>query len=328
MSPSQQPTPFVLIVGREFDPHVDQLLVMLRQLGVDCLRWRAETFPRESGLTLETAGGDSRGTLRTDGREVDLRSIRSVWYRRMAPPDLPDHLTDEERRFTVSEARAAFDGMCRVCDWFWVSHPDRVRVAGSKMLQLKAAAELGFRVPRTLVTNEPDRVREFFQANGGSVIYKPFNSGFFAGTQKVCYTTPLAVKDLDSLDLIRLTPGLFQENVAKKYELRVTVIGHTVFATEIHSQAHAGATDDWRAVETDELIHRPHRLPAAVESRCLAFLEHFGLAYGAMDFIVTPDDDYVFLENNPGGQFGWLEDKTGEPMTATLARMLIAGAVT
>ncbi len=46
-----------------------------------------------------------------------------------------------------------------------------------------------------------------------------------------------------------------------------------------------------------------------------------------MDFIVTPDGDYVFLENNVGGQFGWLEDMTGEPMTATLARMLVAGKV-
>lgn len=327
MSPSTPREPFVLIVGREFDPHVDQMLVMLHQLGIGCLRWRIETFPRESGLTLETVGGDHAGCLRIDGREVDLRSVRSVWYRRMAPPDLPSHLTDEERRFAVGEARAALEGLARVCDWFWVNHPDKAKIAGSKMLQLKIAAELGFRIPRTLVTNEPEKVRDFFHANRGAVIYKPFNSGFFAGTQKVCYTTPLAAKDLDNLDLIRLTPGLFQENVAKKLEVRVTAIGRTVFATEIHSQAHAGAADDWRAVETSELLHRPHRLPAAIEGRCLAFLERFGLAYGAMDFIVTPAGEYVFLENNPAGQFGWLEDMTGEPMTATLARMLIAGTI-
>ena len=317
--------PRILIVCREFDPHVDQMVVMLRQLGIDCLRWIVESFPRDASLTVESDGAGFAGILKTPGWEADLRSVRSVWYRRSAPPDLPGTLKEEERRFATSEARAAFDGLCRVTDWFWVNHPDRVRVAGSKMLQLKVAAELGFRIPRTLVSNDPDAVRRFFRAHGGRIIYKPFNSGFFAGTQKVCYTTPLAERDLANLDLIRLTPGLFQENLAKRFEVRVTIIGRTVFATKIDSQSRPEAAQDWREAETDDLPHVPHRLPAEIESRCLAFLDRFGLAYGAMDFIVTPEGDYVFLENNPSGQFGWIEDRTGEPMTATLARMLIAG---
>lgn len=325
--PNAADDPRILIVSRAFDPHADQMVVLLKQWGIPCLRWVAEAFPGESTLSVEIDGGKVRRRLRTPSWEADLASIRSVWFRRTASPDLPAHLGEDERRFAVAETRAAFDGLCRTTDWFWVNHPDRNRIAGSKMLQLKAAAELGFRIPRTLVSNDPETVRGFYRDCRGALIYKPFNSGFFADTQKVCYTTPLGEQEIARLDLIRLTPGLFQENVPKSYELRVTIIGRTVFATEIHSQALEEARDDWRAADVEDLRHVPHSLPAAVETRCLAFLERFGLAYGAMDFIVTPDGDYVFLENNAGGQFGWLEDKTGEPMTATLARMLIAGEI-
>lgn len=317
----------VLIISREFDPHADQMVVLLKQWGVPCFRWVTEAFPRDSTLSFTTDGTAVTGSLRTEGWEIDLASIRSVWYRRRASPVLPPGLSDDESRFAETETRAAFDGLCRTAGWFWVNHPDRNRVAGSKMLQLKAAGELGFRIPRTLVTNDPGKVREFHRLCGGAVIYKPFNSGFFADSQKVCYTTPLQGPDLERLDLIRLTPGLFQENVPKRFELRVTIIGRRVFATEIHSQGRDLSRDDWRAADVEDLRHVPHRLPGELERRCVAFLERFGLAYGAMDFIVTPDGDYVFLENNVGGQFGWLEDRTGEPMTATLARMLVAGKV-
>ena len=318
----------ILIVSNEFDPHVDQMLVMLRELGIECLRWTINSFPLGSSARLETKdGGGYGGRLQTAAWEIDLQAVRSVWYRRMAPPDLPGHLTEEELRFARSEVRAAIDGVFRVFDWFWVNHPDRVRIAGSKPLQLKIAEEIGFRIPNTLLTNDPDAVREFFGRNGGDVIYKPFNSGFFANTQKICYTTPISVCELDHLDLIRTTPGIFQENVRKRIELRITVIGRKVFATEIHSQSRDEAKNDWREAEVEDLPHIPHHLPADIEQRCIAFLERFGLAYGAMDMILTPEGEYVFLENNPSGQFGWIEEKTGEPMTATLAQMLIAGRI-
>ena len=43
-------------------------------------------------------------------------------------------------------------------------------------------------------------------------------------------------------------------------------------------------------------------------------LYDLGLVYGAFDFIRTPDDDLVFLEVNPTGEWAWLEDQLGFPM--------------
>jgi hypothetical protein len=54
-------------------------------------------------------------------------------------------------------------------------------------------------------------------------------------------------------------------------------------------------------------------------------MAHFGLIYGAFDFVVTFDDQWTFLECNPGGQYGWLESATDAPLTATLAELLAKG---
>jgi len=57
------------------------------------------------------------------------------------------------------------------------------------------------------------------------------------------------------------------------------------------------------------------------------YMEHFDLIYGALDFVVDHDGFWWFLECNPGGQYGWLEDATGAPITESLARVLAEGKV-
>ena len=48
------------------------------------------------------------------------------------------------------------------------------------------------------------------------------------------------------------------------------------------------------------------------------------LAYGAIDLRRTPEGDYVFLEINPAGQWIFVEEKTGQPMTDAMAKLLAA----
>jgi glutathione synthase/RimK-type ligase-like ATP-grasp enzyme len=315
----------ILIVSHEFDPHVDRMVVLLNDIGVECVRWRPNAFPLQSKLRLRSHETGFDGRIDTPGWHADLRGIRSVWYRHPAPPQLPDSLGPQERRFAEAEARAALTGLYQTFDWFWVNHPDRSRIADSKPLQLRLANDLGFSIPKTLITNDPSQVRAFYEECRGDIVYKPFNSGFFVGTEKACYTSPVSLRELDCIDLISHTPGIFQENIQKEFELRITVIGHQVFATEIHSQASAQGRNDWRRADIESLPHEIHRLPADIEKRCLELINRLQLSYGAIDMIVTPSGQYVFLENNPNGQFGWIETKTGQPLTETLARMLIAG---
>ena len=71
---------------------------------------------------------------------------------------------------------------------------------------------------------------------------------------------------------------------------------------------------------------KPVQLSTAVSEGVRRFLGALGLTYGALDFVVSPDGSYTFLECNAGGQFGWLEARTGAPLTDALADLLTRGA--
>lgn len=63
-------------------------------------------------------------------------------------------------------------------------------------------------------------------------------------------------------------------------------------------------------------------MPTAGIQRHLAALD---LQYGAFDFAITSDEKYIFLECNPGGQFGWIEANTTLPITRAIADLLEKG---
>jgi len=136
------------------------------------------------------------------------------------------------------------------------------------------------------------------------------------------FTGLLTDETLAKLDLIRITPGIFQERIDKAYELRITVIGASIFAVKIDSQALAEAQLDWRHAQHD-VAYEAVSLPSEVAMKIKAFMEFLGLTYGAFDFIVTPEGRYVFLEVNPGGAYMWIEAATGLPITSAIADALI-----
>ena len=94
----------------------------------------------------------------------------------------------------------------------------------------------------------------------------------------------------------------------KALELRTTIVGHRVFTAAVDSQSLSGSTYDWRK-EGRALVKnwQSYDLPEDIERKLLKLMAYFGLNYGAIDIIVTPDGRHVFLEVNPVGEFFWLE---------------------
>ena len=62
--------------------------------------------------------------------------------------------------------------------------------------------------------------------------------------------------------------------------------------------------------------------PPEITASLFAYLDSFGLVFGAFDFAVTDHGEWIFLECNPSGQWAWLEDETGLPMVAAFADLL------
>jgi glutathione synthase/RimK-type ligase-like ATP-grasp enzyme len=104
---------------------------------------------------------------------------------------------------------------------------------------------------------------------------------------------------------------------------RITIIGEKVFPAAIHSQQTDYPVDsriDFANAKVEAV-----EIPDKVESQLLDLVGRLGLRYGAVDMRLTPDGKYVLLEINPAGQFRYIEAATGQPMTATMAALLLSG---
>ncbi|MCG3776438.1 MAG: hypothetical protein JW395_3297 [Nitrospira sp.] len=187
------------------------------------------------------------------------------------------------------------------------------------------AARLGFRVPPTIISNQPSRVREF--ANGRQVVAKAVSSGYVQAPEgnRAIFTSVVPDTDFEDLDGLRLAPVIFQELIPKSRDIRVTVVGQQVFAAEILSQERASSRIDWRATDDPNLEHRPHVLPESVGAACIYLVRELGLRFGAIDLALTTAGDYVFFEINPNGEWAWIEDQCGYPIAHTIALFLAKG---
>jgi hypothetical protein len=103
-----------------------------------------------------------------------------------------------------------------------------------------------------------------------------------------------------------------------------TVVGQEFFAVAIHADS-PQARRDWRS-DYGSLRYEPVTIPDDVRVAVSALLARLDLPFGAFDFVVTPECQWVFLEVNPNGQWGWIEDQTGLPITIAIADHLTAGA--
>lgn len=312
-----------LLIADTYEATADLLVAELRRRGVACMRWNLDRYPLEACLTYRAADDRFEAEIAGDDRRLDLGDVASVWCRGLLASGYPEDLDPQERTFAETGVRRALDALTIACNPLWINHPFRQRLANSKPAQLHAARRAGLDIPATVITNDPEEARQFVASRRGETVYKSLTQNLDTDPGTALYTGVVTDAALANLDLIRLTPGIFQERVTKAYELRVTVVGKRIFCARIDSQARAETALDWRHRPFD-IDSGPVTLPAAVEAGVLALMTDFGLVYGAFDFIVTPSGRHVFLEVNPAGQYMWVEAATGLPITSALIDALAA----
>lgn len=309
------------------DTHVHRLVTEFDQLGHPWTIFDPGDFPEKVHVSAVISNDIRKSSLLlTDGTRIVLEDFTSVWYRRPTRILPRDDLPGMEQTFIQREANAGIWGWLRGLQAFWVNHPDAVRAAGHKPEQLQRAAMLGLAIPRSLVTNEPEAFKRFYEECSGNVIYKLMGYPWYTDKDELpisTYTSLVPREILEEAHRVTATMHLFQEFVVKRCDIRVIILGDEVFATEIHPLSEATQID-FRA-DYRQLHHVSHLLPDYMREMLLTLTRSYHLAYAALDLILTPEGRYVFLELNALGQFGWLEGHTGIPLYHTLATLLIEG---
>ncbi|MHC0431283.1 ATP-grasp ribosomal peptide maturase [Streptomyces sp. O3] len=313
----------VAVVTETDDVTSDMVITELNTRSVPVVRFDPSDIGEYLSVSawFGTASATSpTGHLRTPSRNSSLECVRAVYWRRPTWPHF-EHLDGPDARFAVAQVRHGLGGIlytlpnCR-----YVNHPLHNHRAEHKPLQLAAAEQFGLTVPPTLISNHPHVAQEFIAAHE-QVIYKALRWTPYRrpdGVGLTTWTEPVTATEID--DSVRVTPHLFQARVDKAADLRVVVVGDRLFSVRIDS-----GLLDWRT-DYSALAYKVVSLPDSIATTLARYLEYFGLCTGSFDFAIGRDESLHFLELNPNGQWGWLEEETGLPITAAFADLLERGA--
>ncbi|MBA2305104.1 MAG: alpha-L-glutamate ligase [Acidobacteria bacterium] len=218
--------------------------------------------------------------------------------------------------FTANEWNEAINGLWQLLDARWMNDPTRDDAASRKARQLRVAAEVGLKVPRTLITSDPQRDRFVAELEPAGTIYKTFSCTHAIWRE----TRLLRSDDMAHIDAVRIAPVIFQQFIPAESDLRITAVGGKLFAAAIRSVAREGRVD-FRSSVGDAAVSAEELSPDLTE-KLLGLMKRLGLAYGAIDVRRTPEGEYYFFEVNTAGEFLVVEDRTGQPIARAIADWL------
>ncbi len=295
--------------------------------GFEVIRFDVDLYPMQNRLTTAFEDGSWISILETAETKYRLDDIAAVWYRRAY--NIGNGLKEEmDAKFygaAMGEIRNTLFGFLESIDAYSLGKPSVYRRLDSKEEQLKIAEKIGLKIPETCMTNNPEQARQFILKHK-NVIGK-MQTGFAIyedGVENVVFTNVIDKNKLEELDSLQYCPMQFQTRLEKKKELRVTVVGQDIYAFEIDSQKSEAAKVDWRK-DGLNLIDQwvETQLPQEIELKLLELLDVYHVDYGAIDIILTPEDEYYFIEINAAGEFFWLDNLTnGNLISKSIADLL------
>lgn len=306
------------ILGTDDDPQVQSVARELRVLGAEDVLIRADAL--DEGLPFSELNG------RTFYRGVDLEALQGFYLRSVPAAYAPHFERDDElvlyedwfTRYMQERERAAFfiawllklqERKARL-----INPPHAASVLQYKPFQLHALRTVGARVPRTLISNDPDAV-SVFHAEVKDVIYKPVTGG--------AITRALDADTLVDLDAVRGAPVIFQERIQGD-DLRVMLAGDDIVSSVAIRTPEQHL--DFRAdpfYSGGEASYEEVALPEPVRALCRKAARTCGLVFAGIDIKRTAAGEWVFLELNSSPIYLDVELKLGHEISRAIAELVV-----
>ena len=296
----------LLILTNSFDATVD----LIRQYSPDDL----DVFRFNSDLVsdYEIHWTPKHWILRNavSGLSINSETIKAAYWRKpleMIRGDLPG-ITHPYYR---GELRYAFREITN-----WILRNDLFRLVEpfaeqrlGKFQQLQLAQRL-FKIPQTAFCFGGAPLHHF----AARTIAKSLTGGQVSETS-VFYTT---VVDTDALDYSK--PWFLQEAVEASHDVTcVFVEGWILWSKrDRHNDEQIVDVREIHEPEEWEVFHPPREWAVKVRE----FMDTANLSFGRLDFLLAKDNELIFLEVNPNGQFGWMDiDNTQGLMDRILTKL-------
>lgn len=304
------------------------LLEIEKRKNFEVLRFNVEDFPLKLGFTSPIP--TDRNTILSilgikSGGPISLGQIRSVYYRPHHEPRPSRKIKDiVQRELILEQSELVIEWLEDIIPCFWLNSPRACIKARSKVIQLKIASSVGFKIPNSIITNNPDDFLAFYNRHAGKVAAKLLQAT--PASRKLpgfIFTKRISPEDLKLKNQIKYFPVLFQEYVDKSFEVRATVVGKKVFAAKIDSQKLLNTQNDWRHYHFGHPPpHSAFSLPKEISKKLIKINDTLRINFGAYDLVYTPRGEYVFLEVNANGQWAWIQELTKLPIASAIANLL------
>lgn len=318
----------ILIVTCSNEPNVKKVMDFLEKDSV--FRLNTDRLLKDSTFSFCLKEGNVNWYFCVDGKTISAADIKAIWYRRPSIPKVSADISYFYKDFVENEAQKFLRFLWTTVnnkEIFWMNNPSAMReLERNKLRQIQNAFSVGLQTPESFITNSLDTAKEFFDRWRGEIVLKTFGGVPMIDSNNyllAAYTSRVSREHLESFGSdIKYAPVFLQNYIPKDFELRITIVGNKIFSCAIYSQNSLRTKDDWRRYDFKNVKHKQYQLPVDIEEKLLKLMNLLGLNFGAIDMIVTPIGEYVFLEINPSGQWGWIERLTDMPISKAIAETL------
>lgn len=171
----------------------------------------------------------------------------------------------------------------------------------NKLDILDEARKIGLLVPSSIILTSKKQLEDLLKKE--NVITKAVSESIYDSDENcryISFTTSISSEKLSSVPL-KFMASLFQKNIEKKYELRIFYLKRKFYTSVVFSQENSDGGTDCRRNQHSRYL--PYQLPSGIERKLHKLMKNVKLETGSIDMIVDRDDNYIFLEVNPVGQF-------------------------
>ncbi len=316
----------IIIFSNKDDTSTNEVINWLDFYSVKYIRFNSSDF-LNSKIKINPTNRSFLFNIK--GNEIKSSEIKAAWFRRFnILPYIKEGLNiDIEQKNQIT--KALFQDIDATVEYLfncipnkkWLNNPKNINI--NKLLQLEFAHKIGFKIPKTITTNDKDVIKEELLQN--KFITKSIDSQLSLDIENnalLAYTSSINNDDLTEIP--QIIPSLIQSEIDKDIEIRSFLLGEELYSMAIFSQEDNQTSVDFRKYNLT-IPNRtiPYKLPLDIEEKILSFAKYFNLNSGSFDIIKDKKGEYVFLEVNPVGQFGMVSQPCNYNLEQKIAKYLI-----
>lgn len=318
----------ILLISQTHEGTTDHLIDWIDYLGGYFVRINGVDFYR--GVEVKISNSEFSIEL----NQIDWEKISVVWYRRWVGYENRHAFLIRQVLEKLDPLKYQFNIFIReelktLVEFFFHTLPEeklfeRTKLREiNKLIVLKKAREFGITIPDTYILTKKRSLDKIWNEDG--LITKAIANGpsiEHSGESYVGYTS--LVDEFSRQLTPQFSPSLFQSVIPKKFEIRSFLLCGKLYSMAIFSQSDKQTSVDFRMYNYKHPNRTvPYKLPPSLEEKLVALAHSMDLKTGSFDIIKTQDNEYVFLEINPGGQFGMVSSPCNYQLEKKLACELL-----